>query len=48
MTLDLAVLRSLIEAERLRFAVPGTAVAVVVDAEVVLCDGFGLRDIDSG
>ena len=48
MTHDLAAMRSLIEAERARFAVPGTAVAVVVDGHVVLCEGFGVRDTDSG
>lgn len=42
---DVAALRTLIEAERVRFAVPGTAVAVVVDGEVVLCEGFGTRDL---
>lgn len=39
-----AVLRELIEAERERFAVPGCAVAVIAGGEVVLCDGFGVRD----
>ena len=45
---DVAALRTLIEAERVRFGVPGTAVAVVVDGEVVLCEGFGTRDLASG
>ena len=41
---DVAALRELIEAERVRFDVPGCAVAVVVDGEVVLAEGFGVRD----
>ena len=46
--IDLAALRALIESERLRFDVPGVAVAVVVDGELVLADGFGVRDITTG
>src|SRR4051812_8461777 len=38
-------LRDLIESERQRFGVPGCAVAVVHDGEVVLAEGFGHRDI---
>jgi CubicO group peptidase (beta-lactamase class C family) len=37
-------LREIIEAERDRFDVPGCAVLVVVDHQVVLCEGFGRRD----
>lgn len=39
-------LRELVERERTRFGVPGCAVAVVRDGEVVLAEGFGHRDID--
>src|SRR3954463_6727350 len=38
-------IRGVIEQERERFGVPGCAVLVVHDGEVVLRDGFGLRDI---
>ncbi|GAA4486698.1 serine hydrolase [Actinoallomurus oryzae] len=38
-------LSALIEAEMERFGVPGVAVTVVADGAVVLCDGFGLRDM---
>lgn len=41
-----AELREIIEAERLRFGVPGCAVAVVADTELLLCDGFGERDTE--
>jgi CubicO group peptidase (beta-lactamase class C family) len=48
MTSDLiADLREIIEAERVRFEVPGCAVLVVADGEVVLCEGFGRRDVDA-
>src|SRR5438067_10165914 len=39
-------LRALVETERVRFGVPGCAVAVVHEGEVVLAEGFGMRDID--
>lgn len=39
-------LREIVETERRRFAVPGCAVVVVADGEVVLCEGFGERDVD--
>ena len=42
---DVAALRELVAAEQERFGVPGVALAVVVDGEVVLCEGFGLRDV---
>jgi CubicO group peptidase (beta-lactamase class C family) len=42
---DVAALRELVVAEQERFGVPGVAIAVVADGEVVLCEGFGLRDI---
>jgi CubicO group peptidase (beta-lactamase class C family) len=38
-------LRALVEAERERFGVPGCAVAVVAQGEVLLCEGFGRRDL---
>ena len=38
-------LRTLIETERRRFAVPGCAVAVLKDGEVLLAEGFGVRDL---
>jgi CubicO group peptidase (beta-lactamase class C family) len=43
---DVAALRELAVAEQERFGVPGVALAVVVDGEVVLCEGFGLRDVE--
>jgi CubicO group peptidase (beta-lactamase class C family) len=45
---DVPALRDLIEAERVRFEVPGCAVAVIVDGEVVLAEGFGVRDRGTG
>lgn len=39
-------LRDIIETERARFEVPGCAVLVVRDGAVVMCEGFGVRDID--
>ena len=45
---DLQALRSLIETERARFEVPGVAVAVVVEGEAVLAEGFGVRDREAG
>lgn len=45
---DATVLRALVEEERERFGVPGVAVAVVRDGEVLLCEGFGVRDVTSG
>jgi len=45
---DIQALRELIEAERVRFEVPGVAVAVVIDGEVVLSEGFGIRDRETG
>lgn len=41
-------LREIVEAERQRFGVPGCAVAVVADGRVVLCEGFGTRDLGRG
>jgi len=40
-------IRSVVEAERARFAVPGCAVAVVKDGTVLMAEGFGLRDVDA-
>ncbi|HVA61542.1 MAG TPA: serine hydrolase [Mycobacteriales bacterium] len=45
---DVQALRDMIEAERVRFDVPGVAVAVVVDDELVLAEGFGVRDRETG
>jgi CubicO group peptidase (beta-lactamase class C family) len=39
---------TLVEAERERFGVPGCAVVVVHDGEVVLQQGFGVRDTATG
>lgn len=39
-------LRTLIETERERFGVPGAAVLVLHKGEVVLAEGFGLRDVE--
>jgi CubicO group peptidase (beta-lactamase class C family) len=41
-------LRELISTELARFDVPGCAVTVVRDDHVVLCEGFGARDVDRG
>lgn len=41
-----ARIRQLVEEERGRFEVPGCSVVVVRDGEVVLCEGFGQRDVD--
>ena len=41
-------LRAVVEAERQRFGAPGVAVAVVQDGEVLLAEGFGVGDVDSG
>ncbi|WP_051752181.1 serine hydrolase [Streptosporangium amethystogenes] len=38
-------LRDIVERERARFEVPGCAVLVVADGRIVLCEGFGLRDL---
>lgn len=46
MAADVADLRALIETERERFHVPGLCVVVVADGEVVLADGFGVRDVE--
>ena len=46
--IDVQELRSLIEAECARFEVPGAAVVVIADNEVVLSDGFGVGDIVTG
>lgn len=44
---DVAALRELVVAEQERFGVPGVALAVVADGEVLLCEGFGLRDVEN-
>lgn len=45
---DVAPLRGLIEAERDRFGVSALTVVVIADAEVVIADGFGVRDKEEG
>lgn len=40
-------IRELIDAELARFGVPGAAVAVVHEGEVLLVDGFGRRNLDN-
>jgi CubicO group peptidase (beta-lactamase class C family) len=39
--------RELVEQARLRAGVPGCAVVVVRDGAVLLCEGFGQRDVDA-
>ncbi|MDT7572823.1 MAG: hypothetical protein QOE05_2997 [Actinomycetota bacterium] len=46
--LDVERFASLAESELLRFGVPGMALGVVVDGEVVLERGFGVRSLASG
>jgi CubicO group peptidase (beta-lactamase class C family) len=41
------VIRELVEDARRRAGVPGCAVVVVQAGEVLVCDGFGLRDLDA-
>lgn len=41
-------LRRIVAVERERFGVPGCAVAVVAGGEVLLCEGFGDRDLARG
>jgi CubicO group peptidase (beta-lactamase class C family) len=41
-------IREHVERERERFSVPGCAVVVVADGEVLLSEGFGRRDLESG
>jgi CubicO group peptidase (beta-lactamase class C family) len=48
MTELLEKIRTVVETERERFGVPGCAVAVVRDGEVLLAEGFGLRDAEAG
>ncbi len=43
---DVEQLRRTVERERARFSVAGLSVVVVQDREVVLAEGFGLRDIE--
>jgi CubicO group peptidase (beta-lactamase class C family) len=45
---DIGAIRDFIEAERARFAVPGVAVAVVHEGKVVLSEGFGHADLETG
>ncbi|MFN2539825.1 MAG: serine hydrolase [Mycobacteriales bacterium] len=40
-------IRTLVETERERFGVPGCAIVVVKDGEVLLAEGFGNRDVDA-
>lgn len=44
--MDVNALRELVVAEQECFGVPGLALAVVADGEVVLAEGFGLRDLE--
>lgn len=39
-------IRTVVEAERTRFGVPGCAVTVVKDGQVLLAEGFGTRNVD--
>jgi CubicO group peptidase (beta-lactamase class C family) len=41
-------IREHVERERARFSVPGCAVVVVADGEVLLSEGYGKRDVDGG
>lgn len=43
---ELGEFRAFLESARESWEVPGLAVAVVVDGEVVLAEGYGLRDVD--
>jgi CubicO group peptidase (beta-lactamase class C family) len=43
---DVGALRQLVVEEQERFGVPGLALALVADGEVLLCEGFGLRDVE--
>jgi CubicO group peptidase (beta-lactamase class C family) len=43
----MGLVEKLVEAEVIRFGVPGCAVTVVKDGEVVLARGFGQRDVDA-
>jgi len=45
---DIDAIRAFISAEQARFTVPGLAVAIVSDGEVVVCDGFGHADLETG
>lgn len=45
---DVDAIRALVADEQARFTVPGLAVAVVHEHEVVLCDGFGQADLEAG
>ena len=40
-------LRALIETERERFNVAGVGIAIVIDGEVALAEGFGVRDLQT-
>jgi CubicO group peptidase (beta-lactamase class C family) len=39
-------MHEIVERERVRAGVPGCAVVVVRNGEVLLCEGFGVRDVD--
>ena len=45
---DLRALDAYIEAARATWSVPGLAVAIVHDNEIVLAKGYGVRDLESG
>ncbi len=45
---DVDAIRELVVAEQARFTVPGLAVVVVHDHDVVLCEGFGQADLEGG
>ena len=48
MSAEVDWLREHVEAQREEFHVPGIAVGAVIDGEVVLAEGFGLRDVEAG
>ena len=46
--IDVQELRDLVESERIRFGVPGVAVAIIVGGDIALVDGFGVADTSTG
>ena len=45
---DVGAIRELIATEQARFTVPGLAVVVVHEHDVLLCEGFGQADLEGG
>src|SRR4029077_1760392 len=45
---DVGAIRELIVTEQARFTVPGLAVVVVHEHDVLLCEGFGQADLEGG